>query len=196
MISFSIPMNLIPFIYNSFPRLTYWGFRFSKANYEKEMEFLDLLCDPRKLSLDIGAKVGMYTYRLLKHSREVWAFEPIPLLANILQKTFSGRVRVESVALSDRAGQSILRVPYWDQGFPKYGLSTIAQENTLASPELKTIQNLEIETKRLDDYALHNIGFIKIDVEGHEMAVLRGARELIQNSKIMKLNVWVPNQKK
>jgi hypothetical protein len=40
-------------------------------------------------------------------------------------------------------------------------------------------QEKAITTKRLDDFALGNIGFVKIDVEGHELAVLKGARQLL-----------------
>jgi hypothetical protein len=35
---------------------------------------------------------------------------------------------------------------------------------------------------RLDDYALDRVGFIKIDVEGHELAVLKGAEATIRGS--------------
>ena len=38
-------------------------------------------------------------------------------------------------------------------------------------------------TKRLDDFALGNVGFVKIDVEGHELAVLKGARQLLVDQR-------------
>ena len=41
----------------------------------------------------------------------------------------------------------------------------------------------EVEVKSLDSYKLMNIGFIKIDVEGYELAVLKGALQTIQNSQ-------------
>ncbi len=37
------------------------------------------------------------------------------------------------------------------------------------------VENIEVAKKTLDDYNLRNVGFIKIDVEGHELAVLKGA---------------------
>jgi hypothetical protein len=42
---------------------------------------------------------------------------------------------------------------------------------------------IEIDTQRIDDLGLENVAFMKIDVEGHEQAVLRGARDLIASSQ-------------
>ena len=70
--------------YQRFPRLMFLIRRLGKVNYEQEMELLDVLCDRTKTSVDVGAKLGMYTYRLLGHSRDVVAFEPIPLLNGML----------------------------------------------------------------------------------------------------------------
>jgi FkbM family methyltransferase len=172
-------MNLIRFLYRSFPRLMFWSCRLTHANSEKEMAYLDILCDPQRISLDIGAKVGMYTYRLLPHSREVWAFEPIPELARLLEKSFGPQVHVEAVALSDHAGRLSLRIPFNKKGIPKYGRSTVENSNLLKNSDLKEIQTLEIESKELDQYSMGEVGFIKIDVEGHELAVLQGAQGIL-----------------
>src|SRR5205823_431391 len=42
---------------------------------------------------------------------------------------------------------------------------------------------LEVPVKKLDDYRFDQVGFIKIDVEGHEQAVIEGAFETIARSK-------------
>src|ERR1041384_8553199 len=69
-----------PFLYRRMPRLVFLMRRLSRANYEREMELLDLLCDRNRPGIDVGAKIGMYTYRIRRHSSEVIAFEPIPML--------------------------------------------------------------------------------------------------------------------
>ncbi|MDX1386403.1 MAG: FkbM family methyltransferase [bacterium] len=176
-------MNLVRSLYQHLPRTLFWSCRLTKANYEREMEFLDILCDPLGVSLDIGAKVGMYTYRLLKYSREVWAFEPIPELARLLRKAFGKQVHVEAVALSDQEGRLSLRIPFNEKGVPKYGRSTVAKENPLNFSDLKEIEVIEIETKTLDQYSFIDVGFIKIDVEGHELAVLKGAQEILKKHR-------------
>ncbi len=170
-------VNVIVLFYRTFPRVAFWMARLTRANYELEMTLLDVLCEPGALSIDVGAKVGMYTYRIVRHSKAVWAFEPIPELANLLRKQFGRTVRIENVALSDCAGTATLRIPFTPQRTPKYGLSTIDQHNTLDSPHVATIREVEVAVRRLDDFHIANIGFMKIDVEGHELAVVHGARE-------------------
>jgi FkbM family methyltransferase len=173
-------MNFVVFLHRTFPRFIFWMARFGRANYEEEMNLLDLLCQPHTLSIDVGAKVGMYTYRIVKYSKAVWAFEPIPELANLLRKQFGRQVHVEGVALSDQSRRATLRIPFTSKRMPRYGLSTIEPANTLNSPRLATVREVDVDVRRLDDFQIANIGFMKIDVEGHELAVVKGARESLR----------------
>jgi FkbM family methyltransferase len=158
------------------PRLVFLIRRLRGANYEPEMELLDLLCERDRPGIDVGAKVGMYTYRIRKHSSEVIAFEPIPMFNRILRAVFEGkRGRVEPYAVSNQHGTAILRLPYGHDGTPKYGRSTIDPENRFDMGLIAGNDEVEIETRRIDDYNFPDVGFIKIDVEGHELAVLAGA---------------------
>jgi FkbM family methyltransferase len=158
------------------PRLVFLMRRLSRANYEPEMELLDLLCDRNRPGIDIGAKVGMYTYRIRRHSSEVIAFEPIPMLNQMLRAVFQGkRARIEPYAVSNRRGTAILRLPYDHEGKGKYGYSTIEPANRFDPSTIARTDTIEVETRRIDDYELADVGFIKIDVEGHELAVLEGA---------------------
>jgi FkbM family methyltransferase len=150
--------------------------RLSRANYEREMELLDLLCDRNRPGIDIGAKIGMYTYRIRAHSSEVIAFEPIPMFNRILRTVFEGkRGRIEPYAVSDRRGTAKLLLPYGHDGTPKFGRSTIDPSNRFDPQVIARNDEIEVETRRIDDYNLADAGFIKIDVEGHELAVLAGA---------------------
>ena len=170
-----------PFWYRHFPRATYLARKIDRASYEPEMELLGVLCAPDKTGIDIGAKVGMYTYRIRKHSRDVVAFEPIPLFHSYLHKVFgTRRARIEPYAVSNKRANVTLRMPYDSGGGPQFGRSTIDPANKLAHKVVATVQELEIETRTVDDYAFDAVGFIKIDVEGHELAVLEGARKTIE----------------
>ena len=63
----------------------------------------------------------------------------------------------------------------------KMGCATIHEENSLADEEFITCK---VKSKRMDDILINNnIGFIKIDVEGHEKNVLEGAKNLIERNK-------------
>jgi FkbM family methyltransferase len=170
--------------YRVFPRLSHALLRKYQANYEREMELLDVLCDGSRTGIDVGAKVGMYTYRLLTRCSDVIAFEPVPLFSRMLERVFArSRCRVEPYALSNGGGDAILRMPYRANGGPELGRSTIEPANPLAHPGIDHFVALRVETRRLDDYALQNVGFVKIDVEGHEVAVLDGAEETLRVSR-------------
>jgi FkbM family methyltransferase len=173
-----------PFTYRRMPRLVFLMRRLGRANYEREMELLDLLCDRERPGIDVGAKVGMYTYRIRQHSSEVIAFEPIPMFHRILRAVFEGkRGRVEPYAVSNQRGTAQLRLPYAHDGTPKYGRSTIDPDNRFDSEIIARTDELEVETRRIDDYELADVGFIKIDVEGHELAVLAGAAATLARHK-------------
>lgn len=169
------------FFYRWFPRLTFMVRKLEGMNDEPEMQLLDLLCDPAKTSVDVGAKMGMYTYRLLERSADVIAFEPIPHFSHMLRTVFRRRrCRVENVALSSEPGEAVLRMPFNRRGAPKFGRSTIEPENSLEEGDLANIDELVVETRTLDDYDLEAVGFVKIDVEGHEISVLEGAARTIE----------------
>lgn len=162
--------------YKRFPRLMFLIRRLGRVNYEREMELLDVLCDRGKTSVDVGAKLGMYTYRLLKHSRDVVAFEPIPLLVGMLEAVFAKKpVKVMPCALSSTPGKTQMRIPYGSNGEVKFGRSTIESNNALEHDDVARVETIDVELKTLDQCELRGLGFIKVDVEGHELAVLEGA---------------------
>lgn len=170
--------------YRRFPRSAHAVLRLCGANYEREMELLDALCDRSRTGIDIGAKVGMYTYRLLARCSDVIAFEPVPLFSQMLERIFEQtRCRVEPYALSNRNGQATLRMPYRTDGRPELGRSTIEPANALEHAGIDHSVEVSVETRMLDEYDARDVGFIKIDVEGHELAVLQGAEGTIGASR-------------
>ncbi len=161
-----------------FPAPLYWRFLAWRIGYfDLELRLLRYLCDGAKVSIDIGASIGSYTVHLLNHSRKCYAFEPRPdsaaYLVDRLAARSNPRLRVEAVALSDHSGDAQLRVLVGDMG-----RSSIERENPVE--QLGAVEGLTVPTRRLDDYdAIEPVGCIKIDVEGHEDAVLRGARRIL-----------------
>ena len=162
------------------PRV-FWKHRLSRMRgdfSEQELFIAPLLCDKKKTSVDVGAAMGVYTANILDVSRDCVAFEPGPTQSTYLKAMFGSLslpVRVETVALSDTQGEAKLRILEKD-----LGRSTIESENLLEDPDGSATYEAVVPMRRLDDYALDGVGFIKIDVEGHELAVLRGALATIQ----------------
>jgi FkbM family methyltransferase len=134
-------------------------------------------------SIDAGANVGAVTLALAKFSGaagRVIAFEPGPpnvkrLRANLeLNPELRARVQVVAQGLSDKAGML-----YWEEesGNPGNALLRASESDKTSA----------VAVTRIDDYLrehpIEKLDFIKIDVEGMELAVLRGAAETVARYK-------------
>jgi FkbM family methyltransferase len=126
-------------------------------------------------AIDVGAHEGDILRHLVKYSPGPhWAFEPIPSFAARLQRRFPA-VTVEPFALSDSNGQETFR----------FMPSAAAYSSLIHRAEIdngQVIKRLTVQVRTLDDYlsADVKIAFLKIDVEGAEPAVLRGAQRLLR----------------
>ena len=144
---------------------------------EPEIRLLPSLIDRRRNAIDVGANKGTYSYFLARLARQVYAFEPNPKMFAVLRRTAGRNVTVLPVALSNRSGAATLRIPYGRKGVSNQGSSLSA-----AKP-MEHFIPLAVERRRLDDLGIRDIGFIKIDVEGHEREVLQGAMETIARDR-------------
>jgi FkbM family methyltransferase len=142
---------------------------------EIEMQLVDILCRPDRDAIDVGANYGGYIHFMRRYARHVTAYEPIPDFVNLLRRKFPADVEIEQLALSDMAGIAELYTPVIDD-VPVSGCSTLS---LAASATYPSHTSMRIRTARLDDVYHGAPGFIKIDVEGHEYAVLAGARNII-----------------
>jgi len=143
---------------------------------EVEMHLVEFLCRRDQDAIDVGANFGGYVHFMRRHARRVLAYEPMPDFVRLLQEKFPRDVVIDSIALSDRAGAAELRMPVID-GMMLGGCSTISPDAAATYPAHRTI---EVRTDRLDNVYYGRAGFIKIDVEGHEQAVLDGAVDTIR----------------
>jgi FkbM family methyltransferase len=136
------------------------------------------LTDPSRLSIDVGAHRGDYTFFMRRYSAGCMAFECNPTLVHHLRRRFGRSVDIRSDAVSDQEGTAVLRVPQAPDGL---GRATIEDTNALHGFTRMDVVNVNMV--RLDDVVDRPVGFIKIDVEGHEMAVLRGALDILRRDK-------------
>jgi FkbM family methyltransferase len=158
--------------------LMYSGFE------ETEMRFVEQLLRPGMTVLDIGAHHGLYTLLAAKRvgrRGRVIAFEPSPRelrrLAKHVRLNRCRNVDVESCALGNESGKAELFVV---DGFRDWG-------NSLRPPAVAEPTRKEnVAVRRLDDLlaerGVERVDFIKLDAEGGELAVLQGARKLLQTA--------------
>jgi len=145
---------------------------------ESEIGLVRYLADPRRVSIDVGANKGIYSYAMLRHSASVHAFEPNPKLFRMLASWATNKVTLHQVALSNESGSANLLVPIGRGG--RYSNQGASLSAIKVSGDHGVVR---VETRRLDDVAISNVGFIKIDVEGFEQEVLEGAKETLRRDR-------------
>lgn len=157
---------------------------FSGGGHEKAVAelFKDIVKEGMRV-VDAGAHIGYYTLLAAKRvgkSGKVFAFEPEPYGYSLLSKNielnqFDNVVLVRK-AISDKEGTARLWLPPCREAASIFA-SRDADESTL------------VETITLDEFFKDNpsIDVIKMDIEGAEMAALKGAREIISRNKNLKI---------
>jgi FkbM family methyltransferase len=162
--------------------------------YERDiLEFvrdrvLDAAKAARQVALDVGANIGNHSLFLSDIFERVIAFEPNPLARSLLQINLElnriTNVEVKPVGLSDRNGTATLEFDPINLG----GASTsgLAKKPTVA--RRSTIE-LVVGDEAVDPQV--PVGFIKVDVEGAEEAVLRGLEQTLRaREPIVMMEQW------
>lgn len=170
----------------------------SKRNYRDNFEYifktkyscdampmmivLNSLIENSDVCIDVGSNVGITSIWMAKNSKLVYAFEPEK--ENRLR--FMENVRVNNVhniklipkAVSNKSGYAELNI------LESYGHHSLGKVTTS-----KFIKAEIVETTTLDLFCKENdipiIDFLKVDVEGFELEVFEGAKNLLKNKQIM-----------
>lgn len=147
------------------------------ARGEPEVRWLSQFVDRKRASIDVGANNGVYAWWLSRLSAHCYAFEPNPIFQSDIRA--SGRnITASSLALSNTTGTARLFIPSNVlTGADMTGLATLRENASGAGREL------EVMLAPLDSLLLPPIGFIKIDVEGHELEVLEGGLATIKRDR-------------
>jgi FkbM family methyltransferase len=134
--------------------------------------------------LDVGANVGFFSLLVanLRPEAKVIAFEPNPAIAahladSIHQASLQDRIQLHGLAASDSAGIVHFVIESLNSGHSR-----------LSGSNRETQQSLKVETICLDDWLPsrmenQNLNAVKIDVEGAELRVLKGMKQLLRQHK-------------
>lgn len=154
-----------------------------------EQWLVPLLPERGRLALDVGANEGSCTEILAGRFDEVHAFEPNLQIAPQLRKVANGRMNVRVLELAV-AEESPLELNLYERSCHASAYVD-AELDTAARGEIHA--RVQVPAASLDQlgYASLHVDFIKIDVEGGELAVLNGARDTLMFGDGPALNVEI-----
>jgi FkbM family methyltransferase len=141
---------------------------------ERELALLPHICDKDHCFVDVGANCGTYSLYAKTFARSVLAFEPHPDVAKRLRRVLGNDV-VYELALSDHSGMAELFVP----ALRGRDVDTRSSLERGANPGFR-LRRVQVAVEKLDNIPTSNIGAMKVDVEGHELAVLDGATKTLR----------------
>lgn len=165
-------------------RLLMRGRKTAQRTDVAEIALLRNRLSPGDAAFDIGANKGGYLACLASSvgsSGLVVAFEPIPELASRLSKAASrlrwGQVEICAAAASDTDGNAMLATPDGDRHW-----ESSLEHNAAPGASTREVRTVRID-RYLDQLDGRRLTAIKIDVEGHESAVIRGGHRILERHK-------------
>ena len=151
--------------------------------HEPEVAHLSSFVTQGDSVLDVGVHLGQYAChlaRLVGRTGHLTCVEPIPELARYIRaatRALNLPVEVVEAAASDRDGTAPLHIPL-DGGH------ALPPQASLHAHGATVYQTIDVRLIRLDDLDLPRpVDVIKIDVEGHELSVLRGAIGILERDR-------------
>lgn len=168
-------------------RLPTQYYRYFPEGYEREnFLFLNQHLKPGMNVIDVGAHIGLMSVAIASKvgaSGKVYAFEPTPTTVNILKHTIRlnkvENIFVEPVALSDKKGTMTFYISNYEAD----------NSNSLVNNDRRDRdeKSIEVEVNTIDDFVkdrkISRLDFLKIDAEGAELHVLKGASSTIAKDK-------------
>jgi FkbM family methyltransferase len=163
--------------------------RLIAGDYDRDLlTLLSMIVKPAHVCMDVGANIGVYSVMmsaLAGHAGAVHSFEPVNhirrrALLN-LQLNGARNVRMNDFALGDTSGSTkMLQVK---DGIFRGGTSSMLETEAIVAMGRDKFDEIDVKVDTLDAYVAHaglkKLDFIKMDVEGFELSVLRGASDTL-----------------
>jgi len=168
-----------------------------RDDYEPELKLIEPYLTDGIVFVDVGANFGFYSVYASKKVGArgiVLAVEPNPFVSNILRKNTlinsCENVIIETCALSERAGFAT----FWIHDQDPWGSSSLVK--TSKTPQSNIIVPVRTLDDLVDTYKINRVHVIKIDVEGSELEVIKGARRVFDSSRPVVLMEWSSERQK
>lgn len=170
-------LSLIPKKYFVPLKFYYYYFRLF---LEPEIKLLSRFVKKNDTVIDVGGNWGSYSYYFSLLKVKLKIFEPNIYCFNILNSWAKNKksVTVFNKALSNKEGKVYLNIPF-DKNTLHHASGSISSSENKNFPTKLSIIKQKVKKKKLDSYNFKNVNFIKIDVEGHELEVIKGSIKTI-----------------
>ena len=140
--------------------------------------------NPEKSFIDVGAHVGSWTITLAPKFAHVYSFEPqrdpfYCLCGGVALSGLSEKVTARQLALGETGGpwEATIRAMTADGGTGSINPNVQVH---MGSGQPRTLEHAEpVQGFRLDDFTFKNVGLVKVDCEGAELDVLKGAKSTL-----------------
>lgn len=135
-----------------------------------------------KAAIDVGGHIGIFSRDFARRFEQVHTFEPMPYNRACLERNAAANTRIYPIGLGDRPGMAEMRYNWRNSG----GSEVVAPDQILGDPATTATpgtRHVVVEIRTLDSFGIIDVGLMKIDVQGMEEHVLKGARETLANSR-------------
>jgi FkbM family methyltransferase len=120
--------------------------------------------------VDVGANIGVWSISMIPHFNKIISYEPSPLNRLCLEANTKGRTEIRPVAVGNENG-----TVYFRDSKKNCGDGQITPEDSKGAYSVGIV--------KLDDQQISRCSLIKIDVQGFELPVILGAKQLIQTQQ-------------
>jgi FkbM family methyltransferase len=154
--------------------------------FENEQIMINYVIDTIKtkktdgIFIDVGARVGEWTNLLIEHfpNEKFLCFEPDKIACEVIRNKNNSNIEIFNCGLSNENKKEKLN----------FAINRPSHSSFIMRPhfiyEKMDVEEIVVDVCRLDSLVNQNINYLKIDTEGYEYNVLKGASKLLENNKI------------